>query len=163
MKFFKNIITQKVQFMKNLNTPIRVLIVEDNIERIDIFKVWFPSDIWIVWVDSAGKAIGILRRDKGDVYAGIMLDHDLTERTTTNADLKLCGRHVVDEIIRCVSKHIPVLVHSENHDFSPVMVKKLEAYKFSVTRIPMSRLTREKLNMWIDDVRDIWEDFSDID
>lgn len=141
----------------------RILIVEDNVGRIHRLKLWLPDDVRLVWVSSAGKALGMLRLDKGNVYAGIMLDHDLTERTLTEADRRLSGRDVVDEIIRNIPNRVPVLVHSENHDFSPAMVKKLEAHKFRVTRVPMSSLTRESFSEWVDDVRDVWEDYLEVD
>ncbi len=141
----------------------RVLIIEDNVGRIHYLKPWLPDDVRLVWVSSAGAAIGMIKRDKGGVYAGIMLDHDLTERTLTDADRQLCGRNVVDEIIRNIPSRVPVLVHSENHDFSPAMVKKLQAHRFPVTRIPISSLSREAFTEWLDDVRDVWEDNLDME
>lgn len=55
----------------------RILIVEDDDERVAKFRSWLPETMRIVHARSAGSAIGILQRDKGRVYAGIMLDHDL--------------------------------------------------------------------------------------
>jgi hypothetical protein len=38
------------------------------------------------------------------------------------------------------------------------MVERLEKDGFSVTRIPMANLTRERLQEWVGEVRIIWEE-----
>ncbi len=41
------------------------------------------------------------------------------------------------------------------------MVDRLEKAGFWVTRIPMDKLTKEKLDAWVEEVREIWEDVQD--
>ena len=92
----------------------RILIVEDDPERIAQIRSLIPTDIKIVVASSAGKAIGILERDRGNVYAGIMLDYNLERQPATEMDLELTGQHVVDAIIRNVNTGVPILIHSKN-------------------------------------------------
>ena len=98
--------------------------------------------------------MGILTRDKGRVYAGIVLDHDLEKRPASESDLSLCGRDVVDTIIKYVSKDVPVLIHSVNGSQAPVMHTMLEKAGFKVERIPMNILTEESFNEWLEEVRE---------
>ena len=139
----------------------RILIVEDNLERANLIKSWLPSDARPVVVTSAGKAIGLVRRDRGHVYAGIMLDHDLQEHTVNETDQCLNGMTVVDTLIQYISNDIPILVHSVNQSRGPAMVNKLKKFNYWVTRIPMDELTAERCLGWIDDVRELWEDLID--
>ncbi len=136
----------------------RILIVEDNIERANLLKAWLPADARPVVVTSAGKAIGLIRRDKGHVYAGIMLDHDLQEHTVNDADQLLTGMTVVDTLIRHIPNDVPILVHSVNQTRGPAMVKRLRKFNYWVTRIPMDEFTQEQCEGWIDEARELWED-----
>jgi hypothetical protein len=51
-----------------------VLLVEDDDQRAAEIRACVPPEIHCVWANSAGAALGVLRRDK---FAGIMLDFDL--------------------------------------------------------------------------------------
>jgi len=136
---------------------LRILLIEDDNERVIAFKSWLPADISLVHASSAGRAIGIIMRDR-NAYAGIMLDHDLREQIVTERDFFLSGSNVVKTIITCISPDIPILVHSMNPGCAPSMVKALEKTGFSVTRLPMIELNRENFNEWLGEVRDVWSD-----
>ena len=71
-----------------------------------------------------GRALGILRRDPGRVYAGIVLDHDLQGQIASEADRFLTGQDVVRAILRYVSPDVPVLVHSMNASQSVLDINK---------------------------------------
>lgn len=137
----------------------RILLVEDDAERAERIRSWLPRGVKLTVVTSAGKALGLIQRDRGRVYAGIMLDHDLQEQTATSTDRYLSGMDVVESVIRYVSKEVPVFVHSGNVSQAPVMAVRLEKAGFWVTRIPIVRLKREDLLGWLEDVRETWEDF----
>lgn len=99
--------------MTVINKPLfRVLIIEDDENRLKFFQATIGDKARIVAATSAGQAIGIIERDKGVVYGAIFLDHDLNKRTKTDQDLILTGRHVVEHIIKNISADVPVLVHS---------------------------------------------------
>ena len=136
----------------------RLLIIEDDHERERILKSWLPTDVKTVVAGSAGRAIGILERDKGSVYAGILLDHDLQGRIATTTDHYLDGKDIVTVIIKNISRDVPILVHSMNVTQAPVMAHRLEKDGFSVTRIPMANLTKERLREWVEEARAVWED-----
>jgi CheY-like chemotaxis protein len=137
---------------------LRVLIIEDDRGRVRTFKSWLPEDVIPVVAWSAGRALGILERDRGNVYAGILLDHDLQQLAATGADEYLSGTQVVEAIVRNVSTEVPILVHSMNPARAPVMARRLAEAGFSVTQVPMEALDRERLGEWLQDVRAFWAD-----
>lgn len=139
----------------------RLLVVEDNPERIQTFRAWlqpYPTPIPIVWARSAGAAIGLIRRDSGYVYGGILLDHDLQLQARTENDRELSGTQVVEVLIQSVSPDVPILVHSVNHRDAPRMVARLSAHGFWVTYAPMDGLTGKSFRDWIDEARSLWDE-----
>ncbi|OPY70120.1 MAG: hypothetical protein A4E57_00760 [Syntrophorhabdaceae bacterium PtaU1.Bin034] len=136
----------------------RLLIIEDDRARIEQITSWLPPGMKTVVAPSAGTALGILQRDRGTVYSGIMLDHDLQGRARTEQDKTLSGSDLIDVIIRNVSVDVPILIHSMNPAGASVMVERLEGAGFSVERIPMLSLTKDLLSNWLDEVRSVWED-----
>jgi len=122
---------------------------------------WIPDDVRAVVAASAGRALGVIQRDSGTVYAGILLDHDLGEQAAASSDRHMSGMDVVDAIIMNIAKHIPILVHSMNVTWAPVMVSKLTKAGFSVTRVQMDQLTKEWLREWLEDACELWEDMQD--
>ena len=138
---------------------LRILLIEDDLNRVRQISEWLPPDVRLVHARSAGRAIGILERDR-NAYAGIMLDHDLQGHAATDRDTELSGTTVVKRIVALVPNNTPVLVHSMNISYSPGMVTVLSNAGFSVTRLPMMVMTQEKLVEWLDEVRECWEERS---
>lgn len=141
------------------NPVIRILLIEDDIARVRQIEEWLPTDVRLVHAGSAGRAIGVLQRDRS-VYAGIMLDHDLQGRVATERDTELSGSTVVKAIIAQVPNSTPIMIHSMNSTYAPRMMTVLDKAGFSVTRLPMSVMTSENLAQWLDEVREAWEDRS---
>jgi CheY-like chemotaxis protein len=158
LPFFVSFVPQKGVGMEQRNPFFRILIVEDDPARAQKFQSWLPEDVRTTIVTSAGKAMGVLKRDRGNVYAGIMLDHDLHQQAVTEADRGLSGSDLVDSIIHNVSKEVPILIHSTNVTDVPFVATRLENARFWVTRIPMHEITQKRLLEWLEDVREIWED-----
>lgn len=138
---------------------IRILVIEDNIERQDSIRSIIPADIRIVFASSAGRAIGILNRDRGNVYSGLMLDHDLQEQSSSDPDPFLCGADVVESIIKNIYPPIPILVHSMNRYQRSQMASALREAGFDVSVTPMDQLTSEGMQDWIQSVRETFENF----
>jgi len=136
---------------------IRILLIEDDDSRVLIFREWLPEDVRLIHAGSAGRAIGILQRDR-NTYAGIMLDHDLQGQIATDMDFFLSGTNVVKTIIANVPPNTPVLVHSMNPSDAPKMVTALTKSGFSVTRLPMRVLTEQSFIKWLEEVRETWAD-----
>ena len=149
--------------MIKTNSFFRILIVEDNMPRANLLKSWLPIDIKPVLVTSAGAAIGLIKRDRGNVYAGIMLDHDLQENIVSRADMDLNGMNVVDAIVSYIPNDVPILVHSTNETQGPAMARRLESYNYMVMQISMNQLTYRKFLEWIEEVRELWEDLQEDD
>lgn len=136
---------------------IRILLIEDDNSRVEIIRSWLPEDVRLVHAGSAGRAMGILQRDRNS-YAGIMLDHDLQGQTATDMDVYLSGTNVMKTIISNVLPNTPILVHSMNPSEAPRMVVVLTKSGFNVTRLPMSVLTKENFHEWLEDAREMWAD-----
>jgi CheY-like chemotaxis protein len=135
---------------------MKVLLIEDNELRLQKLQVWAP-DVHFVWAKSAGMALGILERDRGEVYHAIMLDHDLDTSAVVESDHSKDGRDVMASILRNVSRQTPILVHSTNKEYGTMMAEQLEQAGFYVERISMNDLTRASLKEFFDYARDVWE------
>lgn len=138
-------------------TLMRILVVEDNAERIACFRAWKPENVHFVLATSPGPALGIIRRDRGLVYAGVMLDHDLVEQSVCTSEIEFSGTQVATAIVENFSYEIPILIHSMNEAKASTMAKKLISTSFSVTRIPMAVLTEQRLHEWLAEVRENWQ------
>ncbi len=111
-----------------------------------------------MWAQSAGSAIGLIRRDRGYVYAGVLLDHDLGQRAMTADDESLSGTDVALALVEHFSIDIPILIHSTNQVQVPRIVRQLEDKGVWVTRLPYYHMTEEAFLAWLDEARDIWEE-----
>ena len=136
---------------------IRILLIEDDNNRVTKIKSWLPDDVRLVHAASAGRVLGVLKRDSNQ-YAGIMLDHDLQTQAATATDMELSGSSVVKWIKEMIPTDVPILIHSMNVARAPEMKRSLEAAGFSVTRIAMDMLERDHFHFWLNEVRDNWDD-----
>jgi|GEM_PF-907452 len=148
---------------------LRLLIVEDNADRIERFRSWLPADAHPVFATGAGRALGILRRCGRDPrdrrrrsldYAGLLLDHDLVEQVAAEGEEGFSGSHVTAAVIERISVEVPILIHSMNLTRARAMQSRLEQAGFWVTRIPMSALNQDRLLAWLDEVRENWCDLT---
>lgn len=136
----------------------RLLLVEDDIGRVQDFRTWLPSWARLVWAQSAGSAIGLIRRDRGRIYGGVLLDHDLEQRTRTTDDEFLSGTDVALALVENFSTDIPILIHSANQVQAPRIVRQLEDKGFWVTRLPYYHMTEGAFLAWLEEARELWED-----
>ena len=143
-------------FIRQMPT-LRILIVEDDPRREQRLRAWLPPDVTPVVAPTAGTAIGILRHDRGRVYAGILLDHDLQDRRRTESDKWLSGQDVVEAIVHYVDRHVPILVHSVNAVGRQAMATRLRRAGFEVVVKPMTELTAADLDTWLGEVREAAE------
>ena len=136
----------------------RILLIEDDSGRADIFTRWLrDTEFVLVTVRSGGQALGMLSKGSTEAIAGILLDHDLSDSLFTETDLSLSASNVIPLIKRKVRRSVPVLIHSHNASKPPLMQRSLESDGFSVTRIRFAVLTEARFRLWLDEVRDNWE------
>ena len=135
---------------------LKILVVEDNDDRIAGLQRWAKTakrrsgcEFQIVWTKAAGSAIGLLKRDRGRVYAGIMLDHDLYQQKLTLVDDLFNGKDVVDAVIEYVDKDVPIFVHSANTTEGPKMAKKLIGAGFAVEKRAYLNIRFEQYLDWL--------------
>jgi hypothetical protein len=136
----------------------RLLLIEDDILRVEDFRAWLPSWATLVWAQSAGSALGVIRRDTGRIYGGVLLDHDLEQRVMTVDDESLSGTDVALALVENFSTDVPILIHSMNHLKAPRVARQLEDRGFWVTRIPFYDLSEVRFRAWLEEARDIWEE-----
>ncbi len=133
---------------------LRLLLIEDDPDRMARFAAWCPPDARLVAARGGGRALGLLERDPGRVYAGILLDHDLPGQAVNAAERLVTGTRVVQGILRNVDPEIPILIHSLNRGAARRMATTLTAAGFEVSAIPMADLTRDRFLAWLDTVRE---------
>jgi CheY-like chemotaxis protein len=136
---------------------LRLLLVEDDPERITLFKAWSPPDVRLVVARGGGRALGLLERDPGRVYAGLLLDHDLPGQAVNDAERNVSGTQVAHCIQRYVDPDVPVLIHSMNPGGARRMAGFLATAGFDVSVIPMAKMTESHFLAWLDTVRSIRE------
>lgn len=139
--------------MAEKKQKIRLLLVEDSVERHEKFRAWTPPHIKLVEAHDAGKALGILERTEDDEYAGIMLDYNLHKRVTVMDPRAPTpkGDKVVLALVRKKLMGVSVLVHSTNEKGGPRMEKLLRGADYDVTRIRFTDLTEERYLAWVKD------------
>ncbi|CRI67807.1 hypothetical protein THIOKS1850007 [Thiocapsa sp. KS1] len=138
--------------------PFRLLLIEDNAGREQEFRSWLPPDVLLRWAQSAGTALGVIRRDPGHIWSGVLLDHDLAERARTTEDTSLSGTDVALALMAHFSVDIPILIHSTNQVQAPRVARQLEEKGFWVTHIPYYHMTEQKFVAWVEAVRELWDD-----
>lgn len=134
---------------------LRLLLVEDDPDRIARFTAWCPPDARLVVARGGGRALDLLERDPGRVYAGLLLDHDLPGQAVNDAERLVTGTQVVQGILRYLDPEIPILIHSMNRGAARRMATTLTAGGFEISTIPMTDLTRARFLAWLDTVREV--------
>jgi hypothetical protein len=166
---------EKVPKVSARRAIMRVLIVEDDEPRVLFFERAFRAaevrwleelgdqapEISHVWARAATAAIGVLNRDSGRVYAGVLLDRDLNNRNLTSMDRHKTGEHVVEVVVHKLADDVPVLVHSTNQSGGPRMVGRLDGAGYPVSFVPFYNLTERRMAEWLDEVLEAWIDFMD--
>ncbi len=136
---------------------LRLLLVEDDLGRVARFEKWLPDDVLLVKAASAGQAMGLLKRDRGNVYAGVLLDYDLHLQALTDVDRHFNGGHVAQAMITHLDP-CDVLIHSMNATGGGLMETLLHGEGFPVRRVPFGDLTAKKLLEWLAEVREVFLD-----
>ena len=138
---------------------IPLLIVEDNLRRVQWFDIHTPIGFRLIHAKSGGVALGMLQRDKGRVYGGILLDHDLHMRGVLASDKKVSGSEIVETIIANISRDVPILVHSMNPEKSIKMTNALEHAGFWVEKMRWYDITQEMYHEWLEEVKEEWDEY----
>lgn len=135
----------------------RIVLIEDEPERIEKFKSWTDGTPFVlVCATSGGQALGLINHGAEGV-AGICLDHDLNTAPKTPADAVVSGTHVVSAILNKVRRGIPILVHSMSPVQGERMAARLQVAGFSTTRIRMVDLNETRFKSWLAEVTDSWD------
>lgn len=138
-------------------TKLRVLLIEDDVNRYQRLLSWMPADVKLVWAKDAGAAIGVLERLQPGDYAGLMLDFDLDKQHRTVTSGHFNGGHVVDVLLSFKDRDVPILVHSNNVNNGPKMALRLSGAGYDVTKIRMADLTQERFLEWVGEIREEFE------
>lgn len=135
----------------------RILLIEDNPERIALFRKWLEASPFVlIEATSGGQAMGVVSRGAEGI-AGICLDHDLNSNPKTALDAHTSGSNVVTAICNKVPRTVPILVHSMNTVYGHEMHKRLEGAGFITTRVRMAALDQDRFLQWLGEVEENWE------
>lgn len=139
----------------------RILLIEDDQQRIELFRSWLQgTDFVLIVASSGGRAAGILRKGLTEGIYEVMLDHDLEKQPVTATDLTLSGSTLIKAVANSIPRSVPILIHSMNTNAPVTMERNLKSVGYSVTRIRMAALTRELFHEWLEEVADCWEDMN---
>jgi hypothetical protein len=138
----------------------RVLLIENDPNR----HRWFDDRLRgglpncaLVWCQTGGKALQVLKQDPPDIYVGLMLDHDLDVAGLPNT---ANGLKVVKRLVELWPR--PVLVHSANTTGGPAMRDALVSAGFTdVTRTAFYDLDGADFARWMAKVADYAESMAD--
>jgi hypothetical protein len=140
----------------------RLLLIEDDFDRIVLFRSWVANTPNIlIEATTGGQAMGVVSRGAEGI-AGICLDHDLNTSPKTQQDGTTSGSNVVASIIKHLPKTIPILVHSMNITMGEKMHRRLQGAGFSATRVRMIALTELRYRQWLEEVTESWEDRTEL-
>lgn len=147
--------------MKNVALRPRLLLIEDDPDRIEKFRTWVANTPFVlIEATTGGQAMGVVSRGAKGI-AAICLDHDLNTSPKTAQDQLTSGSNVVAAIVKHIPKTVPILVHSMNITKGEEMHRRLQGAGFSATRIRMTVLDHARFANWLCDVTDSWEDSLD--
>lgn len=136
----------------------RILLIEDDPDRIVTFRAWLEgTEFVLIEASSGGRAMGMLRKGMMGGIAGLCLDHDLVQQPMTETDLRLSASNLIPAISLTLSRSAPVLIHSMNVQKPVTMERQLKSAGFSLTRTRFVALTQKLFGVWLDEVRDNWE------
>lgn len=144
--------------MQNIALKPRLLLIEDDPDRIEKFRTWVVDTPFVlIEATTGGQAMGVVSRGAEGI-AGICLDHDLNSSPKTAQDQLTSGSNVVAAIVKHIPKTVPILVHSMNVTKGEEMHRRLLGAGFSATRIRMAVLDQARFANWLVDVTESWED-----
>ncbi len=136
----------------------RLLLIEDDSDRIALFRTWVANTPYVlIEATTGGQAMGVVSRGAEGI-AGICLDHDLNSSPKTLQDQLTSGSNVVGAIVKQIPKSVPILVHSMNVTMGEEMHRRLKGSGFRATRIRMKSLNEARFSHWLIDVSESWED-----
>ena len=117
---------------------MKILVVEDNADRIECFKQVFErAELSIV--ETSYDAIKLLKKNQ---YDFIFLDHDLGGRNGVDSLDANTGYQVAKQILNSPNKNTPIIVHSLNPTGANNICNLLQK---NVWRIPFSTFNRSVL------------------
>jgi CheY-like chemotaxis protein len=128
-----------------LTTGHRILVLEDDANRIEVFREVLGGKHAVSYVETAHDCIELLEREKFDI---LFLDHDLGGLVYVSE----ANTNTGSEVVRWLKLHIQdlnpyIIVHSHNHVAAERMEQDLKRAAFShVYRIPFGELCKRHFN-----------------
>lgn len=124
----------------------KILILEDDPNRVDIFRATLGDRHSLAFTETASAAIAAIDSTSFDV---IFLDHDLGGQTHVAASDVNTGSEVVRHLAHVrqdTNLDAPIIIHSMNIPEAQAMQKRLIAAGFRhVYQIPFSQLSKNYL------------------
>jgi len=117
---------------------MKVLILENEMKRIRVFKEWFEDKFDLTVCMNAFTGESAVRSDKFDV---IFLDHDLgKDGEEMESEERNTGYQVSKVIMENVDTSTPIIIHSMNAVGAENMAQLLGAAGFKVVKVPFGSM-----------------------
>jgi CheY-like chemotaxis protein len=121
----------------------KVFILEDNDNRIEIFKVIWSKLADFTIAQSYEEAIKLFNIHED--YSAILLDHDLGYHQFVDSfGQEKTGYHFTEWLVKNYNQDIPIIIHSHNNIGADNMQSKLKTRFKNVNYIPFGNL----VNAW---------------
>lgn len=111
----------------------KILILEDNEERIKFFKKKLDKYHQTVYFDNVGKAIEYINNNEVDI---LFLDHDLDQRIFVSSDEENTGFQFAKYIKKSGKTFDQIIIHSMNCMGSKKMEEELSCSTKDLQRTP---------------------------
>lgn len=140
----------------------RVLVVEDDPNRLQKFEQLLGQVVRLVPVTTPAAALGLLERTKPEEYAGVMMDYDLEiNRKFAHPPRMENGLAVAELLAKKVAPDTEILVHSMNVFHRDKIVEFLRGEGFSVQLLPYVECDRDWLLPFVRRVHAVHDDRND--
>lgn len=128
---------------------VKLLLIDDDHERVRLFKVWTPPDIRLSVVMDAGQGLGEINKMGEEDYAGVMLDHDIHKTPIPGMPVTVNGMKIATRLAERRLLGVAVLVHSTNPGGGLAMAQVLRGADYDVTQIRFGDLDKQRYQEWV--------------
>lgn len=139
----------------------RLLLVEDNQDRIDKIHTWLPVNFELVIAANVDQAVELLKQNNVNTFGAFMLSLDIYKLSSISSDLIPPNSSLEVNLALKLAKDSSVLVISNDIGLSNLIGQGINNAGFDVTSIPFENFEKGKFLTWAINAYMNWAFFSD--